>query len=89
MIGDREIADIFLLDSWAFPGNSGSPVFWKPTITMYSDRGFMIERPYIIGVVSAILPNTGLAIIQAADGIESTVAQFPGATCIPRPKTSQ
>jgi hypothetical protein len=89
MIGDREVADIFLLDSWAFPGNSGSPVFWKPTTTMYSDRGFMIERPYIIGVVSAFLPSTGLAIIQAADGIEPTVAQFPGATCVPRPKISQ
>jgi hypothetical protein len=89
VIGDREVADIFLLDSWAFQGNSGSPVFWKPTTTMYSDRGFMIERPYIIGVVSAVLLNTGLSIIQAADGIEPTVAQFPGATCIPRPKRRQ
>jgi hypothetical protein len=105
-IGDREFADILLVDSWIFQGNSGGPVFWKPTLQRYADRGFNIRRPYIVGVVSdflswdaAIQPrtqsvqiasvNAGLSIVQAASGIEKTVAQLPGASCIPRPKTSQ
>jgi hypothetical protein len=54
-ISNREFADIFLVDSWNFQGNSGSPVFWKPTLQRYVDRGFKIERPYIIGVVSDFL----------------------------------
>jgi hypothetical protein len=105
-IGAREFADIFLVDSWTFQGNSGGPVFWKPTLQRYAERGFQIERPYIIGVVSAFLSwdatiqpggqrvpiartNAGLSIIQAASGIEPTVAQFPGAACVPRPQMSQ
>jgi hypothetical protein len=54
-IADREYADIFLVDSWSFQGNSGSLVFWKPAVQQYSDRGFRINRPYIVGVVSAFL----------------------------------
>jgi hypothetical protein len=54
-IGDREYADIVLVDSWSFQGNSGSPVFWKPAVQQYSDRGFRINRPYSVGVVSAFL----------------------------------
>jgi hypothetical protein len=104
-IGDKEFSDIFLIDSWNFQGNSGSPVFWKPTMARYADRGFNIRRPYIVGVVSSFLnwdvpiepltqpvlvarTNAGLSIIQAASGIETTVAQFPGASCVPRPQIS-
>jgi hypothetical protein len=84
--------DVLLIDSWAFQGNSGSPVFYRPTIGSYSnDRPHLNRsRPYIIGLISAFLPwpapggvNSGLAVVESGDGIEQTAAQFPGAKCPP------
>ena len=51
----QEYADMFPVDSWSFQGNSGSPVFWTPAVPQDSDRGFSINRPYSVGVVSAFL----------------------------------
>ena len=47
-IGNREFTDIFLVDSWAFQGNSGGPVFRKPTLERYSDRGFQLNSTLAI-----------------------------------------
>jgi len=80
-----DVKDTFLIDAWAFKGNSGSPVFLKPISIRYGgDRPHLrLNRPYIVGIQGAILGNTGLAIVYASDGIEETAAQFPGAQCPP------
>lgn len=45
----------FIIDSTIFPGNSGGPVFLKPSIT--SVEGTQpINRSYLIGVIRAYLP---------------------------------
>jgi hypothetical protein len=53
--GARKYAGMFPVDSWSFQGNSGSPVFWTPAVPQDSDRGFSINRPDSVGVVSAFL----------------------------------
>lgn len=82
---DTSLKDFFLIDAWSFPGNSGSPVFLLPTILQYgNDRPHIkLNRPYIVGIQGATFPGTGLTIVFAADGIEETAAQFPGAQCPP------
>ena len=43
---DRELKDIFLIDAWSFPGNSGSPVFLQPTMLRYGqDRSHLNLSP--------------------------------------------
>jgi hypothetical protein len=97
------VRDVLLVDSWAFQGNSGSPVFSRPTIGSYEgDRPHLQRaRPYIIGVISSFFPwpviagqfgvNSGLAVVQSAEGIETTAAQFPDAKCSPplNPKSTK
>lgn len=45
-----DVKDIFLIDAWAFKGNSGSPVFLKPMSIQYGgDRPHLrFNRPYIL-----------------------------------------
>jgi len=82
---DKYLKDFFLIDAWSFSGNSGSPVFLQPTKLRYGDDRPLINlnRPYIVGIQGASMQNTGLTIVYAADGIEETAAQFPGAQCPP------
>lgn len=105
-IDGKPFKDVLLVDSWAFQGNSGSPVFLLPSFFKYQgdDRPEVKRnRPYIIGIVSDFLnwqaeislaqhsvqpiarpvanTNAGLAIVQAADGIETVAREFPGAVC--------
>jgi hypothetical protein len=77
--------NFFLTDARAFPGNSGSPVFLLPTMVRYGDdrSHINLNRPYIVGILAAGLVESDLAIVYAADGIEETAAQFPGAQCPP------
>jgi hypothetical protein len=77
--------DFFLIDARAFHGNSGSPVFLLPTMLRYGDDRPHIDlnRPYIVGILAAGISYSDLAIVYAADGIEETAAQFPGAQCPP------
>jgi|GEM_PF-5597602 len=84
-VGNSEFKDIFLIDAWSFPGNSGSPVFLLPTMLRYGqDRSQInLSRPYIIGIQGATIPGTGLSIVYAADAIEVTAAIVPGAQCPP------
>jgi hypothetical protein len=103
--GERTTHDIFLVDSWAFQGNSGSPVVIPPSLIGYQDDKRDRGNAHIVGVVSAFIDlnapieqavvvggvrakvNSGLAIIQSLDGIESMVQQFEGAKCIPIAET--
>jgi hypothetical protein len=86
------VNNVLFVDSWAFQRNSGSPVFSRPTIGSYEgDRPHLKRsRPFIIGIISGFLPwpvvsgigvNSGLAIVESAEGIEPTVEQFPDAKC--------
>lgn len=53
----------FMLDSFVFPGNSGSPVILKPEITAI--QGTPVNgKAYLIGVVSDYKPYTDMAISQ-------------------------
>jgi len=55
---DREIVretKSFLVDSSIFPGNSGGPVIYRPTITRLDDTS-AVGQPYLLGVVSGYLP---------------------------------
>jgi hypothetical protein len=56
--------DVFLVDSWAFQGNSGSPVFSRPTFLRFPDDrpDVDLSKPRIIGVVSEFL-NWGAGIV--------------------------
>lgn len=55
---DREVAreiKSFLIDSSIFPGNSGGPVIYRPTITRL-DNTTAVTQPYLLGVISGYLP---------------------------------
>ena len=60
--------NIFLIDAAAFPGNSGSPVFLKPSAIRYHEEGnFVLEDKdmlggKLIGIVGEYLPYRDLAI---------------------------
>jgi len=82
---EEQMRDFFLTDARAFLGNSGSPVFLLPTMLRYGDDRphVNLNRPYIVGIQAKILVQPDLAVVYAADGIEETAAQFPGAQCPP------
>jgi hypothetical protein len=105
--GKKIAHDIFLVDSWAFQGNSGSPVVIPPTLIGYQGDDRNRSEAHLVGVVSAFLDlnapiekavvvggvrakvNSGLAIVQSLDGIESMAQQFEGAKCIPIAETKR
>jgi len=59
-------ADTFLVDSFVFPGNSGSPVILKPTILNLKGYQFSVSgnarQAYLLGVVVEFIPYIDLAI---------------------------
>ncbi|MDE0043175.1 MAG: serine protease [Candidatus Poribacteria bacterium] len=80
----------FLIDSSVFPGNSGGPVFAKPTLHTYGEA---IIHAKLIGMVSSYLPyqeiavseqtglrrmifeeNSGLATVVPIDAIQETIS---------------
>ena len=80
----------FLIDSSVFPGNSGGPVFAKPTLHTYGEA---ITHAKLIGMVSGYLPyqdiawsrqtgrpkliseeNSGLATVVPIDAIQKTIS---------------
>ena len=54
-IGNTSTHNIFLMDSWAFQGNSGSPVIIPPYIMGYKDDDREKNSAHLVGVVSAFL----------------------------------
>jgi hypothetical protein len=53
--GDKTTHDIFLVDSWAFQGNSGSPVVIPPVLMTYNNDKRERNSAKLVGVVSAFL----------------------------------
>lgn len=54
-IGKITTHNIFLMDSWAFQGNSGSPVIIPPSLTRYQSDDRIRKNARLVGVVSAFL----------------------------------
>jgi len=57
--------DSFLIDSLAYPGNSGSPVVLKPTVVHRTNAGYNIgpvNPPLLLGVVVEFIPYTDVAV---------------------------
>jgi hypothetical protein len=57
-------AKTFLIDSFEFPGNSGSPVVLRPEV---SEAQFPGEKPpiraaYLLGIVKGYIPYTDMAV---------------------------
>jgi hypothetical protein len=55
----------FYMDAFAFPGNSGSPVFIKPSAATFAEKGFRIGDPnacHFVGIIGEYLPYQELAI---------------------------
>ncbi|MFA4907842.1 MAG: hypothetical protein WC602_06220 [archaeon] len=63
IIALKEIEGNYLIDSNIFPGNSGGPVFMKPSIFDYR-KGALGEGTvgYLVGIDSAFLPYSDVAI---------------------------
>jgi len=58
---------IFYIDTTVFPGNSGSPVFLKPSFVNPSERGTSLGFPHFgkfIGIVGAYIPYQEWAFSQ-------------------------
>lgn len=63
IIALKEQKGSYLIDAKIFPGNSGGPVFMKPSIIDYSNGKIGKGNDgYLVGVVSAYLPYTDMAI---------------------------
>jgi S1-C subfamily serine protease len=56
-------SDIFLIDAFVFPGNSGGPVVLRPEITAVNGTAAQ-TRSYLIGMVVSYQPYIDLAISQ-------------------------
>jgi hypothetical protein len=54
-IGSYTFHDVFLMDSWAFQGNSGSPVLIPPVMNAYVGDDRERDRAFLVGVVSAFI----------------------------------
>jgi hypothetical protein len=73
-IGNIYTHDIFLMDSWAFQGNSGSPVIIPPSIMGY--QGDIRDRniAHLVGVVSAFLDlNAPIKKAVVVGGVQAKV----------------
>jgi S1-C subfamily serine protease len=64
----------FLIDCFAFPWNSGGPVFLKPELIRFNNEK-SLNKTYLIGVVSSSIVsvdktiNTGLSVIISIDHV--------------------
>lgn len=57
--------DIFLIDGNAYPGNSGGPVFSKPSIFNFETKVFgKIIPPKLLGIISEMVSYQDVAISQ-------------------------
>jgi len=77
-----ELVKMFLIDSFAFPGNSGSPVVLRPEP---SEARFEGEKPpitqsYLLGVVRSYLPYTDMAVSPQTKHLRVTFEENSGLT---------
>ena len=59
--------ETYLIDANVFPGNSGSPVFFKPCPIQFTPQGLQMgpmRPPKLIGVVTSYVPYRDVAISQ-------------------------
>lgn len=67
----------FLLDFAVFPGNSGGPVFWTPTVHRQADTASPVH-PYVAGVLTQEVivqeERLGIGVVVHADYIREAVA---------------
>jgi hypothetical protein len=65
IISLKENKNEFLIDANIYPGNSGGPVFMKPSIFDYRHNSMGETIPgYLIGIVSSYIPYNDIAISQ-------------------------
>lgn len=73
---------IFLIDSFAFPGNSGSPVVLKPEtpLEQYPGEKPPIGAAYLLGIVKGYLPYTDMAVSPQTKHLRVTFEENSGLT---------
>ncbi len=65
IISLKESDDTLLIDGTVFPGNSGSPVFLKPSFFNIKQRSLgTIREAKLIGMINSYLPYSDIAISQ-------------------------
>ncbi|MBL7148353.1 MAG: trypsin-like peptidase domain-containing protein [Nanoarchaeota archaeon] len=65
IISLKEDNDTLLIDGNVFPGNSGSPVFLKPSVVNIKERSIgKIREAKVIGMINSYLPYQDIAISQ-------------------------
>jgi hypothetical protein len=65
IISLKENKNEFLIDANIYPGNSGGPVFLKPSVYDYRKNSIGEVTPaYLIGIVSSYIPYTDVAVSQ-------------------------
>ena len=73
----------FLIDANVFPGNSGSPVFLKPSIMDYGTRTFGKIRPAkFIGIISSYISYTDVAISRQTKRTRIVFEENSGLACV-------
>jgi hypothetical protein len=81
---DEEIVDdahAYLVDCITFPGNSGGPVVLRPTLT--SLEGIEpINKAHVIGIVSAYMPYTDVAVSRQTQQPRVTFEENSGLTWV-------
>jgi len=61
----KEQSGQFLIDARVYPGNSGGPVFLKPSLIDFHNLTVgKVTQAYFVGIVSAYLPYTDVAVSQ-------------------------
>lgn len=64
MISRLNTDGTFYIDGFAFPGNSGSPVFIKPDVGRLGEKGFELRDPIagkFLGIIGAYVPYREMA----------------------------
>ena len=72
----------FLIDSFAFPGNSGSPVVVRPEVpeAQFPGEKAPIKTAYLLGLVRSYLPYTDMAISPQTKHLRVTFEENSGLT---------
>ena len=73
---------IFLIDSFTFPGNSGSPVVLKPEtpFAQFPGENPPISQAYLLGIARSYLPYTDMAVSPQTKHLRVTFEENSGLT---------
>lgn len=81
MVALKADDDTFLIEANAFPGNSGSPIFFKPCPFEMRPDGLSLGRvrpPKLIGIMTDYIPYTDAAISPQTGNIRITFEENSG-----------